>query len=249
MPMPEALRKLCTVLAQLYPDKASAIRVAEDAGIPIAAVALSERALDNWHEILKEVQKRNRLALLLELVDEEYGANPDFRAVKERLGDQPSTPPQFTPAALDSTDGQLITPRRIGFAAIVVGVLVIIGLWTFDLLGQPGQPAATPTASATVATPAATPQSLPDSFTYGVTVKDDSTHQPIRNAEVLIEVAGKAPLDEYTDSKGYARIVVPASHAERPGRLTVNAQGYAVEVKNIDLYQDQLPDEMRLTRQ
>lgn len=79
MPTPEALRKLCTVLAQLYPDKASAIRVAEDAGIPITAVALSERALDNWHAILKEVQKRNRLALLLELVDEEYGANPDFR--------------------------------------------------------------------------------------------------------------------------------------------------------------------------
>ena len=43
------------------------------------------------------------------------------------------------------------------------------------------------------------------------------------------------------------RIVVPATHAERPGRLTVNARGYEIAISNIDLYQERLPDTVRLT--
>ena len=85
MPAPEALRKLYAVLAQLYPDKTSAIRVAEDAGIPITLVALNDRAIDNWHAILQETEKQNRLAQLLAVVNEEYGANPQLRAVKLQL--------------------------------------------------------------------------------------------------------------------------------------------------------------------
>ena len=65
-----------------------------------------------------------------------------------------------------------------------------------------------------------------------MTVKDND-NQPIKDAQVRIEAAGKAPLTEYTDSNGYARLFVPAALAERPGRLTVEADGYTVERQNL----------------
>ncbi len=107
----------------------------------------------------------------------------------------------------------------------------------------------TPPATLSVATPAATAQPTAASFTYGVTVKDDTTNQPIANAKVRIEVAGKAPLDEYADSNGFARLFIPAALAERPGRLTVEADGYAIDVRNIDLWPDRLPAEVRLKQE
>lgn len=110
MPTPEALRKLRAVLAQLYPDKASVTRVVEDADIPISAVAVRERALDNWHEILKEVQKHHRLALLLEIVGEEYEDNPDLHAVRQLLIDQSTTPPQPRLTAPTVVGWQLVHP-------------------------------------------------------------------------------------------------------------------------------------------
>ena len=96
-------------------------------------------------------------------------------------------------------------------------------------------------------TPAVTAQPTAPSFIYGVTVKDDATNQPIANAKVRIEVEGTAPLDEYADSNGFARLFIPAALAERPGRLTVEADGYAINVRNIDLWPDRLPNEVRLT--
>ena len=74
-PSPAALRQLRNVLADLYPDKSSAARVAEDAGLPIVTIAVSDRAVDNWHAILREAQKHHRLATLLAVVCEEYGGN------------------------------------------------------------------------------------------------------------------------------------------------------------------------------
>lgn len=79
-PSPAALRQLRNVLADLYSDKSSAARVAEDAGLPIVTIAVSDRAVDNWHAILREAQKHDRLTALLNVVREEYGSNRDLAA-------------------------------------------------------------------------------------------------------------------------------------------------------------------------
>jgi len=107
------------------------------------------------------------------------------------------------------------------------------------LLGSGCQLPAVPTAK-----PA--PTATPTSFTYGVTVLD-TENNPVPNAHVIIEIEGKAPLTEYADDNGYARIVVPTTHAERPGMLRVSADGFEVETQNIDLYQDRLPDTFLMT--
>lgn len=82
----EALRALRDALADLYPDKVSALRVADDAGLTVAQLAVQDRAIDNWHEILKQAQRHNRLAQLVTVVRDEYGANPALQAALRRLG-------------------------------------------------------------------------------------------------------------------------------------------------------------------
>ena len=78
--MPETLRTVRTALANLYWDKVSATRIAEDAGLPISIFALSDRAIDNWHAILTEAQKRQRLEALLQVASAEYSDNAELAA-------------------------------------------------------------------------------------------------------------------------------------------------------------------------
>lgn len=86
-PSPTAMRQLRNVLAHLYPDKASATRIAQDAGLPVTMIAFGDRAIDHWHAILSEAQKHNRLTTLLAFVQEEYGANQELiAAVQAVLG-------------------------------------------------------------------------------------------------------------------------------------------------------------------
>ena len=230
MSTPAMLRQLCALFAELYPDRASAIRVAEDAGIPIGMVALSDHAIDNWHAILKEAQKRERLPALLAVVNAEYGENQKLRAITRAINGQP-----------------LATFQRRGVLTLLLGGIFVIIVWLVSQMGvQPQQPVVAPAVTPLV-TPTVSAQPTAASFTYGVTVKDDATNQPIADAKVRIEVAGKAPLDEYADSNGFARIFISALLAERPGRLTVEAHGYAIDVRNIDLWPDRLPAEVRLT--
>ena len=142
-----------------------------------------------------------------------------------------------------------ITLRRAGIGAILVIGLLIIGLWVNGwVTNQEQQPAPNPPATITVAAPTATPQPTPASFTYGVTVLDVEG-QPIPHAEVTIEIGDKAPLEDEADSSGFARIEVPASHAERPGLLRVRAAGFEPVAQNIELYQNRLPNTVRLPRQ
>lgn len=245
MPTSQVMRNLQVVLVQLYPDKTSAVRVAQDAGIPIALVALNDRAIDNWHAILQEAEKQDRLAPLLAVVNEEYAANPRLRAVMLQLQGWPAL---F--ATLAVMGQQQLTPHRVGLIVTVVVVLAILVVWVnLQLTVANEQPTPSPTAIITVAAPTPTPQPSPASFTYGVTVRDPEG-QPIANAHVLIELEdGKSPQDGYTDSNGYARIFVPAALAERPGRLVIEVDGRVVETQHVDLWLDQLPKEIRLPRE
>lgn len=84
-------------------------------------------------------------------------------------------------------------------------------------------PVTPPPPTVDFATPA--PTSTPSAFLYGVTVLDGD-NQPIPNAQVLIEIQGKAPLENSVDEHGYAEVEVPTSHAGRAGRLRVRADGF-----------------------
>jgi hypothetical protein len=79
------------------------------------------------------------------------------------------------------------------------------------------------------------------SFQYQLNVQTEETGEAISNARVIIEVLGQAPLEEFTDSNGFARIFIDDNHAGEPGRLTIEKDGYKKYVQNIDLDKKRLP--------
>ncbi len=91
-----------------------------------------------------------------------------------------------------------------------------------------------------------TPNSPISSFAYQVRVQTESTNNHIRRAHVTIEVRGKAPLDDFTDVNGLARLFIPTEYVNQPGVLLVEASGYQRHRQHIDLIKDTLPDVVQL---
>ncbi len=87
-----------------------------------------------------------------------------------------------------------------------------------------------------------TPQITPSNFSYLVQVQAKDTDENVTRAEVTIQVTGKAPIDAITDSKGIARIFIPASYVGQPGLLIVDTKRYERYTQNIDLTKASLPD-------
>ena len=77
---------------------------------------------------------------------------------------------------------------------------------------------------------------------YKVRVQIQETGEPISNAKVTIDVSGGiAPVPEFTDGNGLARIFIDSSQTGKAARLIVEAEGYQVYVENIDLEDGALP--------
>jgi hypothetical protein len=93
----------------------------------------------------------------------------------------------------------------------------------------------------TAPTSAGTDTPAGDYFFYYVRVQAKDKNEYVENADVSIEIAGRAPLRAATDSNGYAMLQVPSSHAEQPGRLTVEKTGYKRHEETITLTKDALP--------
>lgn len=235
---PELQHKLSTLLADLYPERASAVRVAESAGIDVGLVAVTDHALNNWHAILEEARKQERLTQLLAVVDEEYGENLEWCVLKRQLAGWPAPVAKVT------------ARRRQPIGMMLTGLLLILGVSAGGLaIGQRWQSTPTPTAVATIVTPVPTAEPIPATFRYGVTVKDRATNLPIVGAQVRIEIDDGAPLMGYTDNSGYVPLFIPTTLLAQPGSLIIEADGYPVEVRNIDFWPDQLANEVRLTRE
>jgi hypothetical protein len=76
-PLPKGVKwqPLRDALAQLYPDEASARRIAAQAHLDGTRIQFSGRAVDGWHSILGEAMNNGRMESLIEVVSQEYGAN------------------------------------------------------------------------------------------------------------------------------------------------------------------------------
>lgn len=92
-----------------------------------------------------------------------------------------------------------------------------------------------------------TPEPIPQTtFDYPIRVQEKDSEAKIPNAKITLEVADKAPLDEITDSNGFARIRIASSYANKPGKIIVEATDYEQYVQNIDLIEGTLPDVIQL---
>jgi tetratricopeptide (TPR) repeat protein len=71
-------------LAELYPKEQDAVVVVTDAGLDARQIAFSSRAQTNWHNILTEAIRQNRLDALLQVVRTAYGDNPALQATYDQ---------------------------------------------------------------------------------------------------------------------------------------------------------------------
>jgi len=82
-------------------------------------------------------------------------------------------------------------------------------------------------------------------LSYSVRIQSETTGEYIPNARVTLDVKGKAPLDELTDTYGFARIFIGPGYIDQPGVLTVQAAGFCKHTQYIDL-NESLPDVISL---
>lgn len=85
----------------------------------------------------------------------------------------------------------------------------------------------------------------PVEFTYEAHVVS-AMGESLPDAHIIIQVAGRAPLDEFTDSNGFARFFIDGSYAREPAHLIVEREGFHPHNQAIDLYPDGLPDKIPL---
>lgn len=74
------LSNLRDTLATLYPEEASARRLAADAGLDVRRIGFAGQAINTWHAIVQEAVKLDRLEALLQRALHEYGANGALQA-------------------------------------------------------------------------------------------------------------------------------------------------------------------------
>ena len=156
----------------------------------------------------------------------------------------PSLPPQTattttapvptTPAEDETTGGGGWFSRLpdAGKAAVITGIFAVIVAFISVLADRiPIEPTPTPQPP----------------FAYQVRVRSASGGQAISDAEVTIEVPGRAPLDDFTDVNGLAAIQIPVAYVDQASKLIIEAVGFDLYVRNITLQQGQLPVEIRLS--
>ncbi|MEZ4866649.1 MAG: effector-associated domain EAD1-containing protein [Caldilineaceae bacterium] len=91
-----AFRALRNRLAGLYGTQEDARRIVADTGLDPAYIQFSDKAINNWHSILTEAEKRDSLPALLAIVLEEYGANTELVDAIQAYGVPPSPVPTQT---------------------------------------------------------------------------------------------------------------------------------------------------------
>lgn len=77
---PKIFADLRNTLANLYPDEISIRRLMADAGVDLSRIVLNAAAANNWHGVLTEAERNERVNVLLTVVEREYGNNQEFLA-------------------------------------------------------------------------------------------------------------------------------------------------------------------------
>ena len=74
-----ALISLLNVLASLYQDENNQRRIVDNAGLNSLFIKFNDTAINVWHSILEEAQKRDKVEVVLEVAVQEYGDSLDLQ--------------------------------------------------------------------------------------------------------------------------------------------------------------------------
>ena len=71
--------KLRDTLAQLYLERADALRISTEAGLNPATISFNDRAINTWHEIITKASAQDLLIILIERALSEFPKNSVLR--------------------------------------------------------------------------------------------------------------------------------------------------------------------------
>lgn len=102
----DLLAQLASVLSEVYPDTASATRIARDAGLAVTQIAFDAKVINTWTAILIEADLQGRTQVLLDHARNEYSTNDRLKVARQaydnwvaagRPGDTPAVTPAVAP--------------------------------------------------------------------------------------------------------------------------------------------------------
>lgn len=121
MPWDVSMTNLRSVLTELFPSIADAQRIVDVAGLPSSHIAYNPAALTNWHSILTEAMKRQRIPPIIDAALQEYPESKELQLARSEYGnlelDLRSEPNEQGEAASD-IDVAVITPLPVEWYAI-----------------------------------------------------------------------------------------------------------------------------------
>jgi V8-like Glu-specific endopeptidase len=77
------LSNLQEILSDLYPSTNDAVRVGRESGLPIKLISQSEKAINTWHNVLVEADRRDCVDAILKVATRDYPDSPALQLAIE----------------------------------------------------------------------------------------------------------------------------------------------------------------------
>lgn len=152
----KALINLRNRLAEIYLDVPSIRRLIDDSQINSSYIHLDSTPINNWHSVLKEAERSNRIDNLLNVVDNENRENINLRRAVDayRRTNKSSQPKKNHHSPKKNNNASSVDPLRLPiiFMVIVVVIMLLIVMSgnvspqrLLSAIDTFGNPSATPT--------------------------------------------------------------------------------------------------------
>src|SRR5829696_8792073 len=100
----QTMKDLCRALAEIFPTISDSRRIVDAAGLPALHIPFDNAAITNWHGILSEAKRRDKLAAVVVAAQEEYPNQEILHRALLELHAIPGVMPLETPIESDSPD-------------------------------------------------------------------------------------------------------------------------------------------------
>lgn len=117
----QALGPLVDLLVDLYPTEQGSRRVVAEAGLHHGPIPFQDAAIDNWFAILEEADRRDAVATVVAVAQEEYAESAEQLAAALEAYEQAKHAPVSLPAA---------GPYRLNLTMLMV-MTVVLPVWFY----------------------------------------------------------------------------------------------------------------------
>ena len=133
----------------------------------------------------------------------------------------------LVPVGKEVETGSSLAPNRSGAILLIITVALvgffIITISTPNLIGNGGSNGGA------------------SDLVYQIQIQDEKTGRPIKDAQILLEIEGRAEAKKITDSNGRSIMVVDPSLSGEQARLIVESDAYNISSQEVTLTEKGVP--------